>query len=46
MTRKENPAPRGNAGNRANPTGDDWRVCKDYVRSRLGQPASDPRHRP
>jgi putative DNA primase/helicase len=21
--------------------GDDWRVCKDYVRSRLGEPASD-----
>jgi hypothetical protein len=25
--------------------GDDWRVCKDYVRARLGQPASDHRHR-
>jgi putative DNA primase/helicase len=26
--------------------GDDWRVCKDYVRSRLGQPPLDRRRRP
>jgi putative DNA primase/helicase len=25
--------------------GDDWRVCKDYVRSRLGQRAFDHRRR-
>jgi hypothetical protein len=25
--------------------GDDWRVCRDYVRSRLGRPPFDRRHR-
>ena len=25
--------------------GDDWRVCRDYVRSRLGRPSFDGRRR-